>query len=837
MGAATADSALVEAIFQSSAIGVALFDRELRYVRINEALAALHDRPTEEHIGRDVAAMAPFLAELVEPWLVEVQRTGHALLGYHISGVRRINVVLDVIPCGEGVLMVVVDNTALHQAERSQLARLRLSELVSEVSAGFIELPAQEIGLGVSTALRVVGEALDIDRTYVALLSEDRSGIQLVYDWEREPGEQPGRDSFAVDAYPFAMAQLLAGRDFTFGSLAEAAELGDAQKDAAEFMDHHADALVVMPLRIGREVSGFVGFEYARGPRQWLSDVLTSMRLTVEIVASALERKRQDEQIRERLAFESLISSLSHDFVTASADELDRVVAHAIAAICKALGFERGVIYRRDANHAYLELWQEWLRPGVPSLRPHFTRLKRSEITGLPPQLVQGQAAILDVSQVAPEHHVVHRILGNFAFAAVVPLQGANEEWGSLALHATGQRRLPEDFLKRLTIIGELFASAIARTEAERRRLAAYKELEALKSRIERERDYLREELRSEHQSGAIIGESDAMRHTMRQVAAVASTQATVLVRGESGVGKELIARAIHDQSARREAPLVRVNCASIPRELFESEFFGHVRGSFTGAVSDRAGLFEEANGSTLFLDEVGELRPTLQAKLTRVLEERSVRRIGDSRERKIDVRLVAATNRDLRAMVRAGSFREDFWFRLNVCVIELPPLRDRVEDIPTLAQRFLAERAPQARSNATRFSNDAMSALCAYRWPGNVRELRAAVERAAILEDSAEIQLASLPDEVRGASPLRLSSASDVDLAKLSYRDAVDASREETNRRYLEAVLRRFNGDVSAASEHAGVERESFYRLLRRCGLTAEQFRDPRGLREPAKN
>jgi two-component system, NtrC family, response regulator HydG len=336
---------------------------------------------------------------------------------------------------------------------------------------------------------------------------------------------------------------------------------------------------------------------------------------------------------------------------------------------------------------------------------------------------------------------------------------------------------------------------------------------------------------------GPFIGRSAAMRSVYQMIERVAPTDATVLILGETGTGKELVARAIHERSSRAQSRMVAVNCAAIPRSLIESELFGHVRGSFTGAAADRAGLFEEAGGSTLFLDEIGELRPTVQAKLTRVLEERGVRRIGESRERKIDVRVVAATHRDLRAMVRAGSFREDLWFRLNVCVVELPPLRDRADDIPLLAQRFLAERAPQARSHATGFTTEAMAAMQVYRWPGNVRELRSAVERAAIVEDGAEIQLSSLPEEVRRVSPLRLTSASDVDLSRLSYREAVDASREETNRRYLEAVLRRFNGDVTAAAEHAGIERESFYRLLRRCGLSADQFRDGKARSDIAKN
>ena len=336
---------------------------------------------------------------------------------------------------------------------------------------------------------------------------------------------------------------------------------------------------------------------------------------------------------------------------------------------------------------------------------------------------------------------------------------------------------------------------------------------------------------------GAMVGRSPAMQAVYQMIDRVAPTDATVLILGETGTGKELVARAVHERSSRSSSRPIAVNCAAIPRSLMESELFGHARGAFTGAMTDRAGLFEDANGSTLFLDEIGELRPTVQATLTRMLEERAVRRIGETRERKIDVRVIAATHRDLRGMIKAGAFREDLWFRLNVCVIELPPLRDRAEDIPLLAQRFLAERAPHGRVGATRFSHGAMSALQAYRWPGNVRELKSAVERAAILETTGEIQSESLPPEVQSVSPLRLTSASDVDLAQLSYREAVDASREETNRRYLEAVMRRFRGDVSKAAAHAGVERESFYRLLRRCGISADDFREERRTLDGSKN
>lgn len=248
---------------------------------------------------------------------------------------------------------------------------------------------------------------------------------------------------------------------------------------------------------------------------------------------------------------------------------------------------------------------------------------------------------------------------------------------------------------------------------------------------LEFENEYLQEELRGNYR--AILGDSPALKKVLAQIEMVAPTNANVLILGESGTGKELVARAIHDRSPRKTAALVRVNCASVPRELFESEFFGHVRGAFTGAVKDRVGRFELANGGTLFLDEIGEVPLELQSKLLRVLQEGQFEKVGEDRTRTVDVRIVAATNRDLEAEVRAGRFRQDLYYRLSVFPIELPPLRERLEDVSALAQHFLQQSARKLGAAVPRLTPVQMKELQAYDWPGNVRELQNVVERAVI--------------------------------------------------------------------------------------------------------
>lgn len=284
----------------------------------------------------------------------------------------------------------------------------------------------------------------------------------------------------------------------------------------------------------------------------------------------------------------------------------------------------------------------------------------------------------------------------------------------------------------------------------------AFEENEALRRELELERDYLREEVESSGSFGEILGRSPALERVLRQVEMVAGTDANVLVLGESGTGKELIARAIHQRSARSRKPLVKVNCGSIPHELFESEFFGHVKGSFTGAIRDRAGRFQLADGGTLFLDEAGEIPLDLQAKLLRVLQEGEFERVGDEATRKVNVRVVAATNRDLRREVAEGRFRLDLYYRLGVFPIEVPPLRERREDVPALIAHFVRQASARLHVAAPQVPAREIDKAQRYDWPGNVRELQNVVERAVIVSRGAKLafELLEPPQQKAHAAP-----------------------------------------------------------------------------------
>ena len=328
-----------------------------------------------------------------------------------------------------------------------------------------------------------------------------------------------------------------------------------------------------------------------------------------------------------------------------------------------------------------------------------------------------------------------------------------------------------------------IFRDVSQRREADEQLRAALAEVDRLRERLELENAYLQEEIRIETNPRGIIGQSEAIQKTLVQVKLVAPTDANVMITGESGTGKELIARAIHEASARRDRPLIRVNCAAIPRELFESEFFGHVKGAFTGAVRDRIGRFELADGGTLFLDEVGEIPIELQGKLLRVLQEGHFERVGEEKTRAVDVRLIAATNRNLKDEIARGRFREDLYFRLNVFPVESVPLRERREDIPMLAQHFLASESKAQRG--LRLSEGDARRLARYEWPGNVRELQNVIERAAILAQNGRLRI-DLPDH-QGQAPATRSVQPRAD-ARPAVLTA-DAMREQERTNILAAL------------------------------------------------
>jgi DNA-binding NtrC family response regulator len=384
---------------------------------------------------------------------------------------------------------------------------------------------------------------------------------------------------------------------------------------------------------------------------------------------------------------------------------------------------------------------------------------------------------------------------------------------GQGAKHCVAIGRDAESWGADLDLIRADFQAASVGHEVERLHEAVSKRLkeldrrEQLLERRERELNLLRERINRHAAAKHFIASSQTMQDVLELAARVAPLDTTVLVYGESGTGKEFIVRLIHDQSPRAAAPFVSINCAALTETLLESELFGHVRGSFTGAVRDKAGLFEVAGAGTIFLDEIGEIAPTVQAKLLRALQEREIRRVGAERSIKVNARVVAATNRDLRTAVEGGTFREDLYFRLGAFIITVPPLRDRREDIPPLVHNFLTQAASRMKKEVSSVSADAMTALMNYRWPGNVRELEHAVERAVILANNPNIRVRDLPPEVTQKPRSR------------SGDDTLDLQQQEQV--MIERALERFGGNRRKAAEALKISTVTLWRKMKQYGLS----------------
>jgi DNA-binding NtrC family response regulator len=338
-------------------------------------------------------------------------------------------------------------------------------------------------------------------------------------------------------------------------------------------------------------------------------------------------------------------------------------------------------------------------------------------------------------------------------------------------------------------------------------------------ARLKRDHRRLLEQVRGSYGFEHIVGASPPMRKLFETIDRIADTDVTVLIRGESGTGKELVANALHYRSPRRTKPLVKMNCAALSRELVESELFGHEKGAFTGAVARREGKFEAADGGTLFLDECGDMPLETQAKLLRAIQEKEFERVGGNQPLKVDVRLIAATNQDLEAAVKAGRFREDLYYRLRVIELVIPPLAERREDIPLLVERFLGDAASRFGRPVKPLTGEALRACVGHSWNGNVRELKSAIEQALLLAPGAEIG----PEDLFGSRPAAASAPSGNGTNGLSFREAKDKVVAAFERDFVVGALKRHGGNITKAAEEVGMYRQNFQQKMRELGITAE--------------
>jgi transcriptional regulator with GAF, ATPase, and Fis domain len=480
------------------------------------------------------------------------------------------------------------------------------------------------------------------------------------------------------------------------------------------------------------------------------------MAETIAFNRPAKTRVGSEASADERLAFERLLVDLSSQFANLAGEQFEIATQAALLRIREFLGFDRGSFaeFLEDGSISIL------CSNAIEGVDPQPLGKIPEALSWYHRQLLSGEMVILQTlpDDLPPEAaaEAAHIRSIDLKAHAAIPLRINGRLFGMIAFAAFRKtRRWPVDLITRIRLIGEIIAQALERKHSEEKLRIALTDVRSLKDRLEQENAYLRQVVQEKLPHG-LVSHSPRFQAVIEEIGPVSQTNTTVLLFGETGSGKEVLAQAIHDASPWKNRPMVKVNCAALPATLIESELFGREKGAFTGAIARQAGRFEIADGSTIFLDEIGELPLELQPKLLRVLQQGEFERLGGSRVIKVNVRVIAATNRNLAQAVSEGRFREDLFYRLDVFPIELPPLRERPEDIPLLSWTFVKEFNNSMGKQIEKIAGGSMATLMAYHWPGNIRELRNAIERAMILARGSvlEVKLGHKPLQLQGASP-----------------------------------------------------------------------------------
>jgi formate hydrogenlyase transcriptional activator len=582
------------------------------------------------------------------------------------------------------------DGTMRDEASlRTELeARLHFETLIADLSSKFINLPAEEVDREIEDAQRGVCECLGLDLAALWQWSVATPRYLTMTHLYRPLGGPPPRERMdAQEMFPWCLQQLLAGKVVSVSSMAALPPA--AACDQAVWQHYSVKSALVFPLSAGGgQIIGAWGFHTLREERTWSEGIVKRLQLVAQVFTNALARKRSEEMLRESEAR----LSLAADSAEAGIWELD----------CNSRVFWATQRARTIFGYASEEV----------------IGMERFEASILPEDLELVRQAI--------ERALNHREAINVEYR--IRLGDGGMKWiasrGRPYFKLTGE---PERLMG-------VSADITERKRAEEALRKSHAEIERLKDQLQAESEYLKAEVKLTQSYGEFVGRSAGIRQVLSQVEQVAPTDSSVLIHGETGTGKELVAQAIHRLSPRRTKVMVKVNCAALPSALVESELFGREKGAFTGALMRQIGRFEVADGSTIFLDEIGELSLEVQAKLLGVLQEGQFERLGNPRSIKVNVRVIAATNRDLAEEMRKGRFREDLYYRLNVFPIRVPPLRERAEDIPQLVWAFLKEFSSRVGKKINQVPRRTMEALQRHPWPGNVRELRNVIEHGVIV-------------------------------------------------------------------------------------------------------
>jgi len=683
--------------------------------------------------------------------------------------------------------------------------------LVIELTARLVPARGAEIEAAVSDCLGRLAEHLGVSSVSLGGISKEGDLLSELYLWGRLP---PRDASLGVDPQPGPeMAERFVRDGFFIYNCLEDLDEFPQYRDHTRKMNAQA-AVFWAHQDVGPYVEGMAISDPE--PRTWPENTLERLGSVGIVIYQALHRRRAEITLERLQLFEHLVAETAADFVNIQPDRVDKEIDRTLGRICEFVDADMaGLLEWEDSDRSTLTVTHEW--DGGDFDAPYFTDV---EISAKFPWLAErlkepAPFAISKPEDFPPEASAARKECERIGIQSVLwaPFPASRGLRGCLAICTVDRPgNFMVDLAPQIGLLGSILAKAIEHRKAHLELHRAHSEIQTLKDRLQAENITLKEEVRASGNNGEVIGKSHAFQVVIHQVEQVAPTDSTVLLLGETGTGKGLMANRIHKLSRRRDNLLVTVNCAALPSTLIESELFGHEKGAFTGAVNRKVGRFELACGGTIFLDEIGDLPLDLQAKLLRVLQDQQIERLGSSKTITVDTRIIAATNRNLDALIEQGAFRADLFYRLGVFPIHMPPLRERREDIPLFVWYFITDLRTRLGKRIDEVPASVMDELVNYEWPGNVRELQNVIERAMILSPGKELKLEGLSKGSRAVK----SGAARVP------KDTV-SSLEDVERKHIVMVLEecgwRVRGEKGAA-ERLGLKRSTLQSRMKKLGI-----------------
>lgn len=805
---------LFRSTFEQAAVGIAHVDKNGKFLRLNQKFCEIvgytkeemtaqtfQDITHPEDLSTNLEYYKQMLAHEIETYSMEKRyikkNKTKVWVNLTVSLVWKDNGSPDYF------IAVIEDISKRKKVEKALKKETDFQELISKISTLFINIPVEEIDQTINKQFKEIGEFFDADRVTIGQLSEKGEVLAATNMWfsDKVNAEKLATDMMGA-TYPNLVNHLKDQKYWSFSNPDDFSHW-HPERETIEKTDFKSG--LVINTSFEKSILEIFVIDIMHSNRVWTKNIIDQVKLLGNIFSNALNRKHAEQALLKEAKFKQLVSQLSSKFTALSGVEFEHAIENSLAEVGRFFDVDTVRLYQLSPQGEVLKFRLKWQSDQLAP-QNEMTEIHNMTYPNLAAHYSSGKSIEFNKFVDSPKWPEVRNILKFFGTKAGVgvPLESDKSGVDVFAMDTViSDYQWPNGIIEQAKVVGKVLLSAILRREAEVIIQNGYSEIRRLQNQLKQENIYLKEEIKVTKNFDTIIGQSSALKYVLHRLEQVAPTNANVLIGGATGTGKELFANALHKISLRKDKPLIIVGCASLSPTLIESDLFGHDKGAFTGADNTRIGRFELANGATIFLDEIGDLPLELQPKLLRIIQEGEFERLGSSKTRKVDVRIIAATNRNLEEEVEQGRFRRDLYYRLSSFIITIPPLKERTDDIPLLVNFLVDKFAKRHNKNIKTIPKSVMRKLTNYSWPGNVRELENVIENALIISDKGILKV-ELPS-ISKSSSMHRTKLQDIE------KDHIISVLESTNWKL---------GGTGGAAEILGLKRTTLYAKMEKLGI-----------------